>query len=125
MSGLNMPQCDRVTRADRGLTLLQKRRDCGKPVTESLWPVGLGWVPLPELQRELGAQHGARLKELRNEGHSIENVMLVRPSDGTRLSWYRLAPCGAPVQLPLITVSQSADSSLWGEPDSGLRGYRE
>jgi hypothetical protein len=98
------------TRADRGLELLQRNRDRGKPLTESLWPGGFGWVPLPELQRELGAQHGARLRELRDRGHSIENVMLVRPADGVRLSWYRLTPYRSP--------------SLFGDL-SPERSYRE
>ncbi len=83
---------DRATRADRGLDLLQQNRDRAKPPEKKLWPTDAGWVPLPELQRELVAQHGARLKELRERGYSIENCMLVRASDGARLSWYRLTP---------------------------------
>jgi hypothetical protein len=54
------------------------------------WPEGLGWVPLPEVQVEAGAQHGARKKDLRRRGHVIENKMLRLPN-GERWSWYRLA----------------------------------
>lgn len=83
---------EKQTRADRGLTWLERCRDRVKPAEERFWPDGSGWVPLPELQREMGAQHGARLLELRQRGYSIENCMLVRSSDGMRLSWYRLTP---------------------------------
>ena len=31
-------------------------------------------VPLPEIQRAAGAQHGARLREARNRGYVIDNV---------------------------------------------------
>ena len=74
---------EKISRADRGLALLERYRDRAKPPEEKFWPNGLGWTPLPELQRELGAQHGARIKELRDRGIAIENAMLVRPVDGS------------------------------------------
>jgi hypothetical protein len=46
-------------------------------------------VSLPEVQREAGAQHGARKQELEALGHDIENRMRRQP-DGEQWSWYRL-----------------------------------
>lgn len=77
------------TRTKRYLTLLRASRKRGRPEGVSDWPEGNGWVSLPEVQREAGAQHGARKQELEALGHVIENTMLRRP-DGEILSWYRL-----------------------------------
>jgi hypothetical protein len=95
-----------ISRADRGLALLERSRAHQKPPEAKVWPEGLGWVPLPELQRELGAQHGARLKELRDRGHDIENSMMTR-DDGTRLSWYRLSPSQNPTLFELAPADRS------------------
>ena len=67
-----MPQADRV---------LAKLREC------RALGVALG---LPTIMRELGvAQHGARLRELRQRGHIITNHM-TRAADGTICSSYTL-----------------------------------
>jgi hypothetical protein len=99
--------CDRVSRADRALAVLQESRDRQKPPLEKLWPRGAGWVALPELQEVAGAQHGARLSELRERGFDIENQMLTRPEDGCRLSWYRLAPLVPPEKKPFASEPES------------------
>lgn len=44
---------------------------------------------LPEIMRAGIAQHGARLKEIRDRGFRVENVM-ERRSDGAVHSWYWL-----------------------------------
>jgi hypothetical protein len=80
---------DHQTRADRFLSLLRKNRKRQRPTAAEVWPDGLGWVPLPEVQVEAGAQHGARKKDLKRRGHIIENKMLRQPN-GERWSWYRL-----------------------------------
>ncbi len=46
-------------------------------------------VPLPELQRAAGAQHGSRIKEARELGYIIDNE-LERTPDGEIHSWYIL-----------------------------------
>jgi hypothetical protein len=80
------------TRSDRYLALLRNKRQRGRPpgkTGKTDWPDGLGWVSLPEIQPEAGAQHGARKQELEQRGHKIENVMLRQPN-GECWSWYRL-----------------------------------
>ena len=64
----------RPTRAERLLSLLISRK--GRRVS------------LPEVQRGAGAQHGARLTELRSLGYVIDNVM--EHIDGEVHSWYVL-----------------------------------
>jgi len=46
-------------------------------------------VPLPQIQKAAGAQHGARLKEARDLGYLIDNE-LERTSSGDIHSWYIL-----------------------------------
>jgi hypothetical protein len=59
-------------------------------------------VSLPEIQRAAGAQHGARLREIRDMGFVVDNE--IEHVDGEVHSWYvlRLEP-GEPqqTQLPL------------------------
>jgi 2-polyprenyl-6-methoxyphenol hydroxylase-like FAD-dependent oxidoreductase len=45
-------------------------------------------VALYDVQREAGAQHGARIKELRGRGYAIENE--TERVDGVTRSWYVL-----------------------------------
>ncbi len=51
------------------------------------------WIPLPDIQALGIAQHGARIKELREDvaplGYKIENKMETG-RDGIRRSWYML-----------------------------------
>ncbi len=65
---------DKPTRAERLLVLLLSRK--GKRVS------------LPEVQRVAGAQHGARLTEIRAWGYVVENVM--EHVNGETHSWYVL-----------------------------------
>ncbi len=62
------------TRTDRLLALLLARK--GRRVS------------LPEVQRAAGAQHGARIGELREHGYVIDNVM--ERMEGEIYSWYVL-----------------------------------
>ena len=80
---------NRPTRSERYLALLRGHRWRSRPDGAQDWPEGSGWVPLWDVQREAGAQHGARKQELEHRGHRIENVMR-RQSDGEIWSWYRL-----------------------------------
>ena len=68
-------QRDRLTRVERTIALL--RRDKGKR------------VPLPEIQREAGAQHCVRIREARALGYVIDNVM-ERTANGETHSFYIL-----------------------------------
>lgn len=79
----------RPTRSERYLSLLRAYRKRPRPEGVQDWPEGLGWVPLPDVQREAGAQHGARKQELEQRGHVIENFMRRQPN-GEVCSWYRL-----------------------------------
>jgi hypothetical protein len=46
-------------------------------------------IPLPEIQRVAGAQHGARLREIRGIGYIVDNET-ERTADGEIHSWYIL-----------------------------------
>ncbi len=95
----------RTTRVGR-LMLLYRTRGVGVP------------VPLPDVQRAAGAQHGARHKELRAMGFQIDNFMK-RGADGQTHSFYVMrfdpgvhresstAPVGAAqgVLLPMATLA--------------------
>ncbi len=73
----------RITQRERILQLLQEREG--------------QWVPLYEITA-LAAQYGARIKELRDAGHRIQNRTERR--NGMVCSWFRLVP--AKVQPPLF-----------------------
>jgi len=75
----------RVNQRDRILRLFQSREG--------------EWIPLYEIL-PLAAQYNARIKELREKGHRIENR--TEHHDGVVFSWFRFsAPTG---QAPLFTV---------------------
>ena len=92
---------------------------------------GEEWIPLPEILALGFAQFGARLLEIRRDGHSILNK--IEHKDGKVLSWYKLIACadrraGSRGSLPPIGGSEPTplDSAvtLFGNlsPD---RSYRE
>lgn len=100
----------RSTQCSRLLSLLKSRQ-------------GL-WVPLPDILALGFSQFGARLLEIRRDGHTILNKTEHR--DGKVLSWYKLVPN----QNSAKTVVESGDhhigatGSLFGDisPD---RTYAE
>ncbi len=82
-------------------------------------------VPLPAVQAAAGAQHGARLREIRALGYQVENVM-ERRADGTVVSFYvlesrpgetrRLFSGMADVPAGDPTVSRSESSRMRRRP---------
>ena len=120
----------RPTRAQRYLALLRVNRKRARPADARDWPEGLGWISLPEVQREAGAQHGARKQELEALGHDIENRMRRQP-DGEQWSWYRLTRDASepgsttpaiPAHRPLPTVVTETATLF---PANTSRPYRD
>jgi hypothetical protein len=65
-------------------------------------------VSLPDVQRAAGAQHGARLKDIRERGYVVENI--TEHVNGEVHSWYvlRLEP-GEPQQTLLPLAERHRD----------------
>ena len=72
------------------------------PESSPQHPGGAGrWLGIPEILRLGIAQYGARIFELRREGHHIENFREWSDADGCYHSWFRLlsSPPFAPAVL--------------------------
>lgn len=105
----------RPTRSERYLSLLRANRKRPRPDGFRDWPEGPGWVPLPDVQREAGAQHGARKQELEQRGHLIENRMRRQPN-GEVWSWYRLVHDAEEIQTADRAVTPlQRPTSLFGD----------
>ena len=70
-------------------------------------------VPLPEIQRAAGAQHGARLREARNRGYVIDNV--TEHVDGDVHSWYILR--AEPGEIPKLFPDLPAEKQPYRDPE--------
>lgn len=66
------------------------RRNQQHKILELLAAARGNWVPLPQMLALKISQFGARILELRREGHIIRNK--TEHKDGQVLSWYRLEP---------------------------------
>lgn len=75
--GAKVKRCARLTQADLLIEMLRAARAKRKP------------LQLPEIMRAGIAQHGARMKEIRDQGFRVENEM-ERTADGVVLSRYWL-----------------------------------
>lgn len=82
------------TRTDRLLALLLSRKG--------------GRVSLPEVQSAAGAQHGARLRELKDRGYMIENSM--ERVNGDVHSWYTLR-AGPGETVPMFPIPERSPLS--------------
>ncbi len=71
-------------------------------------------VALWEVQREAGAQHGARHKEARSLGYVITNE-LERTADGELHSWYTLRVVPPKHQERAQAAGHSAMQTLFGD----------
>ena len=75
--GAKAKRCARLTQADVLIDMLRTARAKREP------------LQLPEIMRAGIAQHGARMKEIRDRGFKVENEM-ERTADGVVLSRYWL-----------------------------------
>jgi hypothetical protein len=100
-SGRKSRESRRPSQADRALKLLQAHAN--------------RWVSLLDLAAVAGYQHGARLNQIRRQGHIIRN-RTERGADGTVCSWYMLVTTPARRAHP---VAQSPAEPQRSAPEQG------